>query len=262
MRGGMAWVALVSLLVSGWARAALAESADDINRLIDAAKHGSNPALYRLGYYYMYGIGVTRNFARSNQYYEQAALAGYVPAQNNVGYAYHEGIGGPKDMQKAMVWFRMAARQGNALALMNLGEMYRDGEGVPQDKTIAYELMVLCAAQELNQPSSEAGVDSAILECRRDLGKKELERTGSKPDFRYAAMFFQLAQQPNRDYASGSGVAYDRAVKTMREAKQLYDATYPKLDAQAATWVRNAVNNQPELLAILRKKAAGTKGLR
>ena len=49
MRGGMAWVALVSLLVSGWAQAALAESADDINRLIDAAKHGSNPALYRLG---------------------------------------------------------------------------------------------------------------------------------------------------------------------------------------------------------------------
>jgi hypothetical protein len=48
----------------------------------------------------------------------------------------------------------------------------------------------------------------------------------------------------------------------LKEAKQLYDATYPKLDAQVVIWVRNAVNNQPELLAILRKKAVGTKGLR
>jgi hypothetical protein len=48
--------------------------------------------------------------------------------------------------------------------------------------------------------------------CQRDLGKKELVRPGSKPDFRYAAMFFQLAQQPNKDYVRESGVAYDRAV--------------------------------------------------
>lgn len=232
---------------------AYAQSAEDLNRLIEQANRGSNEARYSLGTLYKSGSGVTQSYARANQYYELAAKAGYAPAQNNLGWAYREGLGVAKDPQRAIYWFRKSALQGDALALQNLGEMYRDGDGVAPDATAVTQLFLLCAAQALNQPKSESGFDNAVLECRRDLGRSELSQARGMEDYRRAAFYFQLALQPNRDYQRGSGTGYERAVKTMQDAKALYDATYPRLDAQAAAWVRDMIANQNVALAEIRK---------
>jgi hypothetical protein len=242
---GIWWGGCISL--------AHAQSAEDLNRLIEQANRGSNEARFSLGAIYGHGTGVTRSYARANQYYELAAKAGYAPAQNNLGWAYREGLGVAKDPQRAIYWFRKSALQGNALALQNLGEMYRDGEGVAPDAKAVAQLFLLCAAQPLNQPKSEGSFDNAVLECRRDIGRSELRQARGMEDYRRAAFYFQLALQPNRDYQSGSGTGYERAVKTMQDAKALYDATYPKLDAQAAAWVRDMIANQNVALAEIRK---------
>ena len=82
---GVLWVECISL--------ARAQSAEDLNRLIEQANRGSNEARYSLGTVYKSGSGVTQSYARANQYYELAAKAGYAPAQNNLGWAYREGLG-------------------------------------------------------------------------------------------------------------------------------------------------------------------------
>lgn len=251
-RYGRMWLA--GLLLGCTISNADATGADQITRLIQAASQGASEAAYELGTLYGSGDGVTRSYARANQYYEQAAKAGYAPAQNNLGWAYREGLGMAKDPQQAIYWFRKSALQGNALALQNLGEMFRDGEGVAQDGNQTTLLFSLCAAQPLNQPGSEGSFDNAVLGCRLDLGKNELAQARTMDEVRRAVFLLLLAQQPNKDLRTGRGVGYERAIKTMGEAKALYNKAYPRLDAQAAEWVRTAMANQDALMALLREK--------
>ena len=103
-RYGRMWLA--GLLLGCTISNADATGADQITRLIQAASQGASEAAYELGTLYGSGDGVTRSYARANQYYEQAAKAGYAPAQNNLGWAYREGLGMAKDPQQAIYWFR------------------------------------------------------------------------------------------------------------------------------------------------------------
>lgn len=252
---------LGSVLIALWALTAQAQSADRINQLVEDAGRGSNAARFTLGTLYKSGDGVTRNYARANEYYRQAATEGYAPAQNNLGWSYREGLGVAKDGQQALYWFKKSALQGNALALQNIGEMYRDGDGVPRDARMALDMFVLCAGQKLNQAKSEGGFDSAVLECRRDLGKYLLGQDADINNFRTAVVLFALAMQPNKDDGNGSR-APGRAARAMQEARALYDANYPKLDARGMAWVREILTDPEALLSLMRGDAGKAASLR
>ena len=85
------------------------------------------------------------------QSYSQALLdsanAGYASAQNKLGYMYINGEGVTKDYAEALKWFRKAAEQENAKAQYNLGVMYINGEGVTKDYAEAFKWFRKAAEQ-------------------------------------------------------------------------------------------------------------------
>ena len=66
------------------------------------------------------------------------AEQGDAEAQSLLGYMYINGEGVLKDYKEAVKWIRKAAEQGYAEAQYNLGLRYVNGEGVPQDYVRAY----------------------------------------------------------------------------------------------------------------------------
>ena len=97
---------------------------NQLNQLLDEAKHYLNAGNYEVSF----------------SLYLKAAQMGDGLAQNNVGYAYLYGEGVQKDYQKAVYWFEKAIENNQMFALTNLGLCYSKGYGVKQDKYKALEL--------------------------------------------------------------------------------------------------------------------------
>jgi len=95
------------------------------------ANKGNVDALFNMGRYYYYGIGVVKNYATSVKWLTKAAAKDNVNAMLLLGEIYKEGLGVKKDFQKSLEWMKKAATKGNADAAYELGEMYEDGKAVP-----------------------------------------------------------------------------------------------------------------------------------
>ncbi|HEX5711227.1 MAG TPA: hypothetical protein VFX68_07745 [Sulfuricurvum sp.] len=83
--------------------------------------------IYALGTMYYNGQGVERSFAKSTEYYAQAAEAGILPAQVSAGFAYANAMGVPEDFEKAAYYLKMAVAQGEPAAKITLAEIYAKG---------------------------------------------------------------------------------------------------------------------------------------
>jgi uncharacterized protein len=81
---------------------------------------------------YETGSGVSQNFGRALELYEQAAQQGYALAENNLGRMFETGKGIARDPKLAVTWYTKSARQGDATGEFDLGSMYWHGSGVPQ----------------------------------------------------------------------------------------------------------------------------------
>ena len=66
-------------------------------------------------------------------YLKSKALAGDREAMFKLGYMYKRGIGVSKNYEEAAKWFRKAGTKGHREAQLELGSMYERGKGVPQD---------------------------------------------------------------------------------------------------------------------------------
>jgi len=108
-----------------------------------AAAQGYAGAQTNLGWMYVNGIGVPRDYSKARQWYEKAASQGDVMAQNNLGWMYDNGRGVPRDYGKARQWYEKAASQGDVMAQNNLGKM-RGNQNVYQGqqrlKELGYDL--------------------------------------------------------------------------------------------------------------------------
>ncbi|MBO4468699.1 MAG: sel1 repeat family protein, partial [Clostridia bacterium] len=93
-------------------------------------------AINELGYIYLHGNGLPKNFEKAMEYFEKSANGGYALAFSNLGYCYLE----RKENEKAVDCFLKAAEQNLPIAYNNLGICYRDGLGVPKDTDKALEL--------------------------------------------------------------------------------------------------------------------------
>jgi len=106
-----------------------------------AADHGDSDAKRALGFLYLAGLGVTKNYRSAERYFQEAAADRIAPAQLWLGIIYHGGEEGvPKSHAKAAEMFQKAADQGLTTAYEQLGKCYEKGEGVPQSFTRAAEL--------------------------------------------------------------------------------------------------------------------------
>ncbi len=93
-----------------------------------------------LGYMYMYGRGVDKDYAKAISLFEAAAEAGLPEGAFNLGMAYYKGNGVKRNYTTAFGYFERAA-QNNTLPIAwgQLAEMYRRGRGVERDRDLVRE---------------------------------------------------------------------------------------------------------------------------
>jgi len=96
-----------------------------------AADQGFAAAQGTLGYLYVEGKGVPKDFAQATEWFRKAADQGQADSQNSLGYAYFTGQGVNRDFRQAAEWFRKAAEQGHAFAQSNLRPSISKWSGCP-----------------------------------------------------------------------------------------------------------------------------------
>lgn len=106
---------------------------DLIDELRNRASGGSKICLYFLGWIYHHGLGVSSDFKKAIEYYEQSGI----PAALCVlGCMYFQGQGVTRDYKKAIECY---GRSNSPMALHNLGWIYYNGWGTPRNYKRAKE---------------------------------------------------------------------------------------------------------------------------
>lgn len=96
------------------------------------ADEGHAQAQASLGWLYLNGRGVARDYAQARQFFEMAAAQGQAVAQYNLAQLYHNGQGGAQDFAQACHWYEKAAFQGSADAQVNLVHVALQRSGMPE----------------------------------------------------------------------------------------------------------------------------------
>ncbi len=147
-----------------------------------AADVGNTDAKFLLGLLYERGVGVTQDYKRAAELYQQAANAGNADAMDGLGWLYEAGEGVEQDYKKAAELYQQAANAGNADAMDGLGRLYEAGEGVEQD----YK-----KAAEWYQKAAEAGNAAAM----NNLGALYGSGNGVEQNYKKALKWYQKAAE-------------------------------------------------------------------
>jgi len=120
------------LAVSGWAEDTKPEpySAE----LVKRAEAGDAKAQCDLGYSYLNGAGVTKDYKEAVKWYTKSADQGNAEAQVSLGLCYSFGTGVAKDEKEAVKWCMKSVIKGNAKAQCFLGTCYHLGIGVTKNE--------------------------------------------------------------------------------------------------------------------------------
>jgi len=120
-----------------------------------SAGEGSKYGQLTLGYLYREGEGgVAKDNAAAVAQFRLAAAQGYDEAQHNLGFMYSMGYGVAKDYAKALRWYKLAAAQGLGAALDSVGVFYENGRGVAADRAEAIRWYKRAAAAgDLDAPN-------------------------------------------------------------------------------------------------------------
>ena len=87
------------------------------------AEAGYPLAECQVGYFYLEGLGVEKDFAKAFEWTKKGAEHGDRDAQCNLAEFYEEGIGTQADLDLAEYWYQRAAKQGHELALKKCREL-------------------------------------------------------------------------------------------------------------------------------------------
>lgn len=113
-----------------------------------AADRGNTVAMGDIGYQYMYGHGVQRDYAEALKWLNRAIEHDDAYAQTHLGEMYVKGWGVPQDDVEAVKWFRLSAKQGYKTAQYCLAVMILAGRGAARDLVAAEDLLLGAAQQE------------------------------------------------------------------------------------------------------------------
>ncbi|KAJ3252360.1 hypothetical protein HDU77_005186 [Chytriomyces hyalinus] len=113
------------------------KAAEVFQRGVDA---GSVDCIGRLGILYQQGSGVAKDVPKAMELYERATGLGNMMGCCYLGCLYAEGDDGvPKDFSKAVQYYERAAQANVVSAIRNLGHCYENGNGVPQSYEISLQ---------------------------------------------------------------------------------------------------------------------------
>lgn len=85
----------------------MSDEKEYITALIIKAKAGNSNAQYRLGYAYLVGEGIGRNYQEAFKWLTKAAAKGNMDAQYNLGVMYYEGNGVKQNYKESRKWFNL-----------------------------------------------------------------------------------------------------------------------------------------------------------
>ncbi|MBR2974865.1 MAG: sel1 repeat family protein [Clostridia bacterium] len=108
---------------------------------------------YWLGQIYYNGYGKAVDYSKAYNYFVASYNKGYKLAANNVGCCYYHGRGVATDDYKAFKYFQQAADNGDDVGYYNLADCYYNGYGVAKDTSRAISL----ARKSLQLGYQEAG---------------------------------------------------------------------------------------------------------
>ncbi len=96
----------------------------------EAAQAAYADAVLAMGWFYLNGVGVSRDIERARSWYRDSARRGEPRAMFSLGQiAYDEG-----DHSDALVWFKRASDAGHHRSLYFIGKHYWRGHGVEEDR--------------------------------------------------------------------------------------------------------------------------------
>ena len=164
--------------------------------LEQAAKGGSETAMYVLGQIYENGICLEKSPASAAKWYRWGADRGHGPCAYNLAYMYENGIGGPKDPEKALALYRKASEDSSsdedALsdALFAVGSMMLRGNGTEKDPAGAAE--VLSRSAELGHAGAQLLAGKILLASDRGKAVSFLEKAAEQGDEEAAKILSEL----------------------------------------------------------------------
>ena len=112
-----------------------------------AARQGHHDAILAMGWFYLNGVGVTRDVERARKWYRNSVRQGEAKAMFSLDQiAFDEG-----DFANALTWFRRAVDAGHARSLYWIGKLYWRGDGVPRDRKEAMRLFHRAASKKVRE---------------------------------------------------------------------------------------------------------------
>ena len=193
--------------------------------LTQAADQQSLMATTYLGLMHELGLGFPKDFAAAAGYYQKGVDAEFPNAMARLAALKFSGAGVPKDPQGALELANKAAEQNDSLGAYLVGNAYFTGSGVPQDYTQTRNWMARSAQQ---------GFTPAIAM----MGVLYVQGRGVPQNFAEAARYYKLAADKNNVvgkvglatlHLSGRGVPRDYA-----ESRRLFEEAYKQGNAVAA----------------------------
>nr|GMD12015.1 ERAD-associated E3 ubiquitin-protein ligase component HRD3A [Ipomoea batatas] len=122
------------------------EEDEDFQILEYQAQKGNAGAMYKIGIFYYFGLrGVRRDHVKALSWFLKAAY-------NGMGYLYVKGFGVEKNYTQAKEYFEKAADNDEPGGFYNLGVMYLKGIGVKRDLKLAGKYFILAA--NVGQPKA------------------------------------------------------------------------------------------------------------
>lgn len=129
------WMRLLLGTMLVWGIIPLSDGAEGglFESALKRARQGDAKAQSDLGSYYLYGLGVDKDFAEAAKWLRKAADQGDRAAQSELGSLFEQGQGVKQDHAEAVKWYRKAADKGHSSAQTSMGYMCLHGMGVERD---------------------------------------------------------------------------------------------------------------------------------
>ena len=101
-----------------------------------------------MGYMYSNAKGVSRDYSKSADYYEQGYRLGDAKCGSRLGRIYEQGNGRQKDLRKALSLYQEASRKGLAEADLYIGTLYSKDNGIGIDLVKSEQYWIRAAEKD------------------------------------------------------------------------------------------------------------------
>ena len=188
--------------------------------LTDANK-GSYISQYKVGYLYLYGLGVNKDIKKALEYLTAAAQKN-ANAQTLLGYLYSKGEVVPMDKKKAIEFYEMAVKQQDESAKLNLGLAYYEGDGVTKNSKKAIELLSQVPIDSTRNYVGHylGNIYMNSSEDNKEQKAKDYYKKSAKEN--YIPSFYALGELLEKDGDMEKALAYYKYAASQKNAQAQY----------------------------------------